>query len=304
MKIQFDGQPYTIVDFQHVKPGKGGAFVRTKLKHMRPGRVIDNTFRAGEKVELVDFEEKHMQYLYKDDRYHFMDSRRTTRSRSPPRRSATRATSSRRTRRSRSSSSTASPVTVELPNFIELADRQDRPRHPRRHRLGRLQARHARDRRGGPGAALPQRGRRGEGRHPQRRVPRPRRGGGLGDGRQSDAAAPHGGTAGLTSSRWSSWRCATTWPSSRWRPSGIRDPRRPASTRPARSRAARRGRARERRPRRQRRREAAESAAHLRHDRGADGRHLLPRPDPRRRAVRQRGRHGQGRAGRSASSRR
>jgi len=73
LRIVFDGQPYTIVDFQHVKPGKGGAFVRTKLKHMREGRVIDNTFRSGEKVELVDFEEKHMQYLYRDDRYHFMD---------------------------------------------------------------------------------------------------------------------------------------------------------------------------------------------------------------------------------------
>jgi elongation factor P len=73
LKIQFDGEPYSIVDFQHVKPGKGGAFVRTKLKHMRLGRVIDNTFRAGEKVELVDFEEKRMQYLYRDDQYHFMD---------------------------------------------------------------------------------------------------------------------------------------------------------------------------------------------------------------------------------------
>jgi elongation factor P len=73
LKIVFDGQPYVIVDFQHVKPGKGGAFVRTKLKHMRQGRVIDNTFRSGEKVELVDFEEKHMQFLYRDDRFHFMD---------------------------------------------------------------------------------------------------------------------------------------------------------------------------------------------------------------------------------------
>ena len=73
LKIQHDGQPYTIVDFQHVKPGKGGAFVRTKLKHMRLGKVIDNTFRSGEKVELVDFEERHMQFLYRDDRYHFMD---------------------------------------------------------------------------------------------------------------------------------------------------------------------------------------------------------------------------------------
>ena len=57
-----------------MKPGKGGAFGRTKLKHMRLGKVIDNTFRSGEKVDLVDFEDKHMQFLYKDDRYHFMDT--------------------------------------------------------------------------------------------------------------------------------------------------------------------------------------------------------------------------------------
>jgi elongation factor P len=73
LRIVFDGAPYNIVDFQHVKPGKGGAFVRTKLKHMRSGRVIDNTFRSGEKVELVEFEDKHMQFLYRDDGYHFMD---------------------------------------------------------------------------------------------------------------------------------------------------------------------------------------------------------------------------------------
>src|SRR6266850_2166202 len=73
LRIVFDGEPYTIVDFQHVKPGKGGAFVRTKLKHMKLGRVIDNTFRAGEKVELVDFEEKRMQFLYKDDRSNFIE---------------------------------------------------------------------------------------------------------------------------------------------------------------------------------------------------------------------------------------
>jgi elongation factor P len=74
LRIVFDGHPYTIVDFQHVKPGKGGAFVRTKLKHMRQGKVIDNTFRSGEKVELVEYDEKHMQFLYKDDRYNFMDT--------------------------------------------------------------------------------------------------------------------------------------------------------------------------------------------------------------------------------------
>jgi elongation factor P len=73
LKIELDGQPYNIVDFQHVKPGKGGAFVRTKLKHLRLGRVVDRTFRAGEKVGLVDYEQRSMQYLYKDDNFHFMN---------------------------------------------------------------------------------------------------------------------------------------------------------------------------------------------------------------------------------------
>ena len=73
MKIEVDEAPYAIVDFQHVKPGKGGAFVRTKLKHLRLGTVIDRTFRAEEKILLVNFEEKRMQFLYRDDRFHFMD---------------------------------------------------------------------------------------------------------------------------------------------------------------------------------------------------------------------------------------
>ncbi len=72
LKIQLDGTPYTIVEFQHVKPGKGGAFVRTKLKHLRLGTVVDRTFRSGEKFELVDFEQKPMQFLYRDDLFHFM----------------------------------------------------------------------------------------------------------------------------------------------------------------------------------------------------------------------------------------
>ena len=73
LKIELDGQPYNIVEFQHVKPGKGGAFVRTKLKHLRLGRVVDRTFRAGEKVGLVDYEQRSMQFLYKDDKFHFMN---------------------------------------------------------------------------------------------------------------------------------------------------------------------------------------------------------------------------------------
>jgi len=75
LKIELDGEPYIIVDFQHVKPGKGGAFVRTKMKSLRSGNVIDRTFRAGEKVDTPDLEEKKMQYLYAADKDRvFMDT--------------------------------------------------------------------------------------------------------------------------------------------------------------------------------------------------------------------------------------
>ncbi len=120
LKIQFDGAPYTIVDFQHVKPGKGGAFVRTKLKHMKLGRVIDNTFRAGEKVELVDFDEKRMQYLYRDDRYHFMDLDNYEQISL----SADEVGDARHFLKENTEVEIlfidGSPVTVELPNFMEL----------------------------------------------------------------------------------------------------------------------------------------------------------------------------------------
>ncbi|MFZ5451932.1 MAG: elongation factor P [Thermodesulfobacteriota bacterium] len=75
LKIEIDGTPFIISDFQHVKPGKGGAFVRTKLKNLLTGRVIDQTFRSGEKVKKPDLVEKEMQYLYKDgDSYCLMDN--------------------------------------------------------------------------------------------------------------------------------------------------------------------------------------------------------------------------------------
>ena len=64
MHISHDGQTWRIVEFQHVKPGKGGAFVRTKLKNYESGAVVDRTFRAGEKFERIRTETKSMQYLY------------------------------------------------------------------------------------------------------------------------------------------------------------------------------------------------------------------------------------------------
>tara|TARA_Y100001980_G_C14556914_1_gene353535 strand:+ start:45995 stop:46558 length:564 start_codon:yes stop_codon:yes gene_type:complete len=73
--IEFNHDLFAIVEFQHVKPGKGPAFVRTKLKSLTTGKVIDNTFSAGHKVNTARVERRDYQFLYKDDMgYHFMDS--------------------------------------------------------------------------------------------------------------------------------------------------------------------------------------------------------------------------------------
>jgi len=74
MTIQMDGDLYTITYFQHVKPGKGGAFVRTKLKNVLSGAVIEKTFRSGERVQDVRLERRPVQYSYTDGQlYYFMD---------------------------------------------------------------------------------------------------------------------------------------------------------------------------------------------------------------------------------------
>ena len=73
--IRVDGKRFTILYFQHVKPGKGGAFVRTRLRNIDTGAVIEKTFRAGEKLENVRTESRPMTYLYRDgDLLHFMDA--------------------------------------------------------------------------------------------------------------------------------------------------------------------------------------------------------------------------------------
>jgi elongation factor P len=73
--IEVDGTVFKILEFQHVKPGKGGAFVRTKLRRVSDGNVIDKTFRAGEKFRAVHTEARKMQFLYADgSEAHFMDS--------------------------------------------------------------------------------------------------------------------------------------------------------------------------------------------------------------------------------------
>ena len=75
MHIEHRGAVWRIVEFQHVKPGKGGAFVRTKLRNLRSGNVFDRTFRADEKVPLAVIDKREMQFLYRDaDDYVFMDT--------------------------------------------------------------------------------------------------------------------------------------------------------------------------------------------------------------------------------------
>jgi elongation factor P len=75
LKVMMDGSPWTIVEFQFVKPGKGAAFTRTKFKNLLTGNVVERNIRSGEKLESADVEVKNMQYLYKDgDSHVFMDT--------------------------------------------------------------------------------------------------------------------------------------------------------------------------------------------------------------------------------------
>ncbi|MCB9667790.1 MAG: elongation factor P [Myxococcales bacterium] len=75
LKVQIDGVPYTVVDFQFVKPGKGQPFTRTKLRNMLSGTVMERTYKSGEKLEKADMEERQMQYLYPEgEHFVFMDT--------------------------------------------------------------------------------------------------------------------------------------------------------------------------------------------------------------------------------------
>ena len=75
LKFQIDGDPYIVVDFQFVKPGKGTAFTKTRIKNLITGAVLDRTYRSGEKLEPANIEEREMQYLYAEgDNHCFMDT--------------------------------------------------------------------------------------------------------------------------------------------------------------------------------------------------------------------------------------
>jgi len=67
--IRYKNDPYVITEFQHVKPGKGGAFVRSTLKNLKTGKVLDNTFRSGESIEIIRVERKKFQYLFRENEF-------------------------------------------------------------------------------------------------------------------------------------------------------------------------------------------------------------------------------------------
>jgi elongation factor P len=122
LKIVLDGEPFTIVYFQHVKPGKGGAFVRTKVKNLKTGRTLDRRFRSGEKVEEADIEDRKMQFLYKDgEQLVFMDTE--TYDQMPF--TAEQVGEDRKYLKENLDVSVlfwnGKPINIELPNFIEAA---------------------------------------------------------------------------------------------------------------------------------------------------------------------------------------
>lgn len=119
--INLEDTIYSIVEFQHVKPGKGGAFVRTKLKNMYTGAVIDRTFRSGDKVNEVRVEKREMQFLYSEnDFFHFMDSETYEQTQLSIETVGDTAQFLIENETVYVSMVENTPITIELPNFVEL----------------------------------------------------------------------------------------------------------------------------------------------------------------------------------------
>ena len=121
MHIELDGKVWRIVEFQHVKPGKGGAFVRTKLKSLEAGAVVDRTFRAGEKFPRVHTETKNVQFLYDDGSdVHFMDAETYEQFARAARRARGRAAVHAAERDGAGAAVNGKPSSVQLPASVEL----------------------------------------------------------------------------------------------------------------------------------------------------------------------------------------
>ena len=173
--LQIDGQLWQIVKFQHVKPGKGPAFVRTKLKNVLSGKVVDKTYNAGVKVETATVDRRDTTYLYRDGAdFVFMDSEDFEQHPLPETLSETRPTSCWRAMPVQVAFHDGAPLYLELPVTVELRDLHTEPGSAGRPVQRGHQAGHHGDRRRDPGAAVHQHRRQVEDRLPRRQLPGPR----------------------------------------------------------------------------------------------------------------------------------
>ncbi len=128
VKIEYKGEPCEVIDFQHVKMGRGGAIVRTKLKSLKTGNVLEDTFRSGEKFETPHLEEKEMQYLYVDGDFHyFMDTESFEQVPLTASKLGDAKKFLKENMKVKILNYRGEPLTVELPTFVELTVAQTDP---------------------------------------------------------------------------------------------------------------------------------------------------------------------------------
>jgi elongation factor P len=128
MTLNLDGQLWSVVDFQHVKPGKGGAFVRTKLKNVLSGKVVDRTFNAGVKVDVATVDRREMQYLYREaGDFVFMDTQDYDQPRIPAATVGNAANYLLEDQTAVVAFNDGNPLYVELPAAVELTVKQTDP---------------------------------------------------------------------------------------------------------------------------------------------------------------------------------
>ena len=165
--LQLDNGLFQVVEFQHVKPGKGGAFVRTKLRNVRTGSVLERTFNAGVRVEQAIVDRQDMQFLYRDaDDYVFMNTSTYDQTQVAPAALGTVADYLVEGAVAQIAQYQGQIIGVEIPASVELSVGADRTRRAGRSGVRRPQAGRARDRQDGPGAAVRRSRRSREGRHP------------------------------------------------------------------------------------------------------------------------------------------
>ena len=166
MTLSIDGALWSVVDFQHVKPGKGGAFVRTKLKNVLSGKVVDKTFNAGVRVEVANVDKREMQYLYREgEDFVFMDTTDYDQPHIPAAVVGDAANYLLEEQTATIAFNDGTPLYVELPARGRADGPAHRPRPAGRPVDRRHEARHAGDRSADPGAAVHYHRREDPGRH-------------------------------------------------------------------------------------------------------------------------------------------